>query len=110
MVFLHGTASVVNTGGNVAGDPLFVDADGPDADPTTTADNDYRLGAGSPCVDAGDNGALPADVLDLDGDGNALEPVPLDLGGNPRRVDDPAVADTGAGVAPLVDMGALERQ
>ncbi len=71
---------------------------------------DYRLGPGSPCVDAGDDSALALDVLDIDADGDVDEPVPLDLLLQPRRIDDPAVVDTGAGSAPLTDMGALERQ
>ncbi|MCX5690606.1 MAG: hypothetical protein NTV94_12640, partial [Planctomycetota bacterium] len=32
-----------------------------------------------------------------------------DLVGEPRRQDDPAVADTGVGTAPVVDRGAFER-
>lgn len=51
--------------------------------------------AGSPCIDAGDSGAL-ATGLDLD------------VIGAPRRVDDAATADTGVGPAPVVDMGAFE--
>jgi hypothetical protein len=43
-----------------------------------------RLSAGSPCVDAGSNAALPPDELDLDGDGDTSEPLPLDLDHNPR--------------------------
>lgn len=39
--------------GNIGVDPLFVDPDGPDNDPDTYADNDYRLAPGSPCIDAG---------------------------------------------------------
>jgi len=50
---------------------------------------------GSPCIDAGNNEAVPADTE-------------YDLGGNPRFTDDPATADTGAGTAPIVDMGAYE--
>ncbi len=33
--------------------PAFVDADGPDDDPATWADNDYHLAAGSACIDMG---------------------------------------------------------
>ncbi len=40
--------------GNLASGPVFVDADGPDGDPATWLDNDYRLAAGSPGIDAGD--------------------------------------------------------
>lgn len=41
--------------GNITDDPQFVDPDGPDDDPSTYEDNDYRLVAGSPCIDAGIN-------------------------------------------------------
>jgi parallel beta-helix repeat protein/predicted outer membrane repeat protein len=54
--------------GNIDADPLFADPDGPDGDPATWEDNDYRLTAGSPCIDAGDPEFVPADgELDLDG-------------------------------------------
>jgi len=69
-----------------------------------------RLGPGSPCIDAADNLVVPADVLDLDDDEDVLEPLPLDLDGNTRFSDDPAVPDTGVGRPPIVDMGAYERQ
>ncbi len=41
--------------GNIAEDPRFLDPDGPDDDPETYEDNDYRLLPDSPCVDAGFN-------------------------------------------------------
>jgi len=73
-------------GGNIALDPQFVDPDGPDNNPDTYADNDYRLLAGSPCIDRGKNEDWMADALDLDG--------------NPRIL---------AGISSLtVDMGAYE--
>lgn len=56
---------------------------------------DLHLAAGSPCIDAADNLAVPADVL-------------LDLDGQPRFVDDPGTSDTGNGTAPIADMGAYE--
>jgi hypothetical protein len=71
---------------------------------------DYRLGAGSPCIDAADNEAVPADEFDLDEDGDTEEPLPFDLDGNPRFVDDPTTPDTGNGDPPIVDMGAYEFQ
>ena len=84
---------------NTALDPLFVDA----------GSGDLHLSSGSPCVDSGRFQALPADEDDLDGDGNVLEKVPLDLDGAPRRQDDPGTPDTGPGSPPHVDMGAYER-
>jgi len=93
---------------NIAVDPGFVDADGPDNDPATFADNDYRLAAGSPCIDAGLTNAVPADEADIDDDGDVTERLPIDLDGNPRFADDLATADTGCGVPAIVDMGAYE--
>ena len=66
-------------------DPAF--ADGPGAN--------YRVAAGSPCIDAGNNAAIPAGVV-------------TDLDGLARFVDDPSTPDTGLGTAPLIDMGAFE--
>jgi hypothetical protein len=72
--------------GNISGDPYFVD---PGA-------GDFGLNAGSMCIDAGDSDALDAMIV-------------LDVAGNPRRVDDPASLDTGAGTPPI-DIGAREFQ
>ncbi|MCK4340696.1 MAG: right-handed parallel beta-helix repeat-containing protein [Phycisphaerae bacterium] len=87
--------------GNIGVDPLFFDPDGPDNDPDTWADNDYRLAFASPCIDAGDTTALQNDLNDLY----------VDLGGLGRRLDDRCTPDTGipAGLVPVtVDMGAYE--
>jgi hypothetical protein len=46
------------TGGglaNISEDPRFADPDGPDDDPDTDLDNDFRLSVNSPCVDVGMN-------------------------------------------------------
>ncbi len=97
--------------GNIDGDPLFRDASGAD-NTIGTEDDDLRVGSGSPCIDAADNTAVPSDAVDLDGDGNAAERTPLDLGGNPRFNDDPETADTGVADPPdylqIADMGAYE--
>ena len=37
------------------------------------------------------------------------EALPFGLGGRARFLDDPHVPDTGAGIAPIVDMGAHEK-
>jgi hypothetical protein len=68
--------------GNIDADPLFVDADGAD-DVSGTEDDDLHLSLGSPCIDAGDNSAIPQSVI-------------TDLDGNPRIVNE------------IVDMGAYE--
>jgi predicted outer membrane repeat protein len=80
--------------GNLSADPLL-DARGVPA-------------LASPAVDAGNNSLLPLDVTDLDGDGIANEPVPLDLLGQRRRVEVPSAPNSGVGNSPLVDMGACE--
>ena len=69
--------------GNIDAEPLFVDAQ-----------SNLCLQSGSPCVDAGDNGVsgLPA----------------TDLARRPRLVDNPDRPDTGSGMPPIVDMGAIE--
>jgi len=80
--------------GNIDTDPLFSDADGPD-NVAGTEDDNLRLLPGSPCIDAGDNYAVP-------------EGITKDLDGNLRFFDDPNTADTGNGIPPIVDMGAYE--
>lgn len=70
-----------NAGTNLDVDPMFVD----------DAAGDFRLTAGSPAIDAGDDFLLP---LASTGDGN----------GQRRRVDDPNTPGTGA----VVDIGAYE--
>ncbi|MHC4676184.1 MAG: LamG-like jellyroll fold domain-containing protein [Planctomycetota bacterium] len=95
--------------GNIGTDPCFVDTDGPD-DTAGTQDDNLRLSAGSGCIDAGDNSAVPADTADLDGDGDTSEPTPNDLDGSPRFINDVDVTNTGNGIGPIVDMGAYEAQ
>jgi hypothetical protein len=89
--------------GNLNADPLFVDANGAD-NVTGTADDDLRLGAGSPALDVGNPASLPADTLDLDGDADTAEPLPVDLDGDARVQD-----GDGTGGA-IVDMGAYESE
>ena len=96
-------------GGNIAADPLFVDADGAD-NTYGTLDDNTRLQSGSQCVDAGNNTLVPTDSADLDKDRNTTEPVPYDLDCNQRFVDVIEIPDTGVGPAPIVDMGAYEVQ
>jgi hypothetical protein len=85
--------------GNQQGDPLFVATPdpGPDGRYGTSDDvlGDLRLAAGSPCIDAGDNGALRAGTS-------------VDRAGHARFRDDPRVLDRGIPAAPVVDQGAYE--
>jgi hypothetical protein len=69
--------------GNINGNPNFAFGD------------DYHLMSGSPCIDAGDNSAVPGGTI-------------TDLDGSERFYDDPDTPDTGNGTAPIVDMGAYE--
>ncbi len=91
---VQGWTGALGGTGNIGGDPLFVDADGPD-DIVGTADDDLHLMPGSPGVGAGDNAAVPPDAADLDGDGDTTEPVPLDLDNQPRIFGSPPVVDMG---------------
>ncbi|MEX0726234.1 MAG: right-handed parallel beta-helix repeat-containing protein, partial [Planctomycetaceae bacterium] len=43
----------------------------------------HALVVGSPAINAGNNANLPADTLDLDGDGNVVEALPVDQRGVP---------------------------
>ncbi len=81
--------------GNIDADPRFIDDRGADLVPFS-GDEDLRLSLGSPCVDAGSNGVVPMGFV-------------TDLAGGPRFVDDPGTPDTGEGMAPVVDIGAYER-
>ena len=67
------------------------------ADPLLGGTAEYHIQSGSPCIDAGDNTAVPQGIA-------------TDLDGNPRLVDDPDTEDTGAGNCPFADMGAYEYQ
>ena len=76
--------------GNINAAPLFV-APGGRSIEGEWMDGDYHLQAASPCIDAGNDVNVPADVADLDGDGDVAEPLPVDLDGTTRiqgsRVD-----------------------
>ncbi len=83
---------------NIYLDPIFTDP----------GNDDFTVMGDSPCIDAGNNDALPADFGDLDDDGDTAEEIPFDIVGNARRFDDPETADGGYGVAPIVDIGIYE--
>jgi len=73
---------------NIGDDPMFVDADGPD-NVVGTEDDNLRLMEGSPCIDNGNNAAIPVEV-------------DTDLDGHPRIIDGDC-DDNG-----IVDMGTYE--
>ncbi|MFW5653271.1 MAG: choice-of-anchor Q domain-containing protein, partial [Planctomycetota bacterium] len=77
-------------------DPLFVDKNGPDGI-LGTIDDDYRLQAGSPAIDAGSNDLWLEDLL-------------VDFDGSDRFVDDPNTPDTGVGTGGIIDIGPFEFQ
>ncbi len=82
--------------GVISADPRFIDPLGLDGI-AGTDDDDLRLSAGSPCIDAGDYDAY------LTTDGGYT-----DLDGKDRIFDDTNVVDTGVGVVTYLDMGAYE--
>jgi hypothetical protein len=92
------TSLGIDGGGNIDADPRFVSApNAGDGDWATLGDNDYgdlRLQAGSPALNAGSNAALPADMHDVDGDGDTTELLPIDFAGAARIQD--AIVDMGA--------------
>ena len=63
-------------GNNINDDPLFFDP----------VNANYRLAAGSPCIEDGNNADVPCDEFDIDGDGEDCDSIPpqdtpdLDLG------------------------------
>jgi hypothetical protein len=97
---------------NIDSDPNFVRDPNDGGDGWGTGGNDdfgdLHFLPGSPCIDASDNTAVPADTADLDGDGNTTEPTPWDFDGHKRFIDDPCTDDSGNGTAPFADMGADE--
>jgi predicted outer membrane repeat protein len=83
-ILLENGGTISSYVNNLNADPLFV-----------VAGYNFRLLGGSPCVDAGENGQVPAALT-------------TDLDGQARKIDDPLTADTGSGSAPIVDMGGYE--
>lgn len=68
-----------------------------DSDPLLAVDG--NLLPGSPCIDAGANAAVPQiDPADLDGDGNFMEPTPIDFKNRNRIVNN--TVDIGAHEVP----------
>ncbi len=90
---IEGWTGTFGGSGNNGTNPMFVDVDGDD-DILGTLDDNTRLAAGSPAIDSGDN--------------QWHQCIGVDLDNNARFEDDAATADTGAGVAPIIDRGAYE--
>ena len=111
-----GAAQIANSGGivmvtysdvqggypgdhNIDMDPLFVDAPG----------GDFRLLHNSQLIDQGSNNVLPADVSDIDRDGDTDELIPFDMGMNLRNADCPWIPPVSdAQDRPLADIGPYE--
>jgi len=74
-----------------------------------SGDEDLRLSPDSPYIDAGDNDLVPADVLDVDINGNVVEPHPWDIYNHPRirdgDGDDQVIVDIGAFEYPAGRLG-----
>ena len=85
---IQGWTGALGGTGNIADNPLFRDADGPD-NVLGTSDDDLRLMQGSPCIDRGDNAAISVEIN-------------TDLDHRPRIIDGDC-DDT-----EIVDMGAYE--
>jgi parallel beta-helix repeat protein len=106
--------------GNIDAIPGFADPDGLD-NILGTLDDDLRLMAGSPCIDAGDNAALPASVAtDLDGrqriiDGNNDDIPTVDMGAYECEAEvvelplEEQIEDVISDVEDLVSQGALNK-
>ncbi|HRX84001.1 MAG TPA: right-handed parallel beta-helix repeat-containing protein, partial [Phycisphaerae bacterium] len=84
--------------------PGFLVGRGPDGAYGTDDDN-FRLAAGAPCIDAGNSD------FDLDPQTGGFQSLPTtDFDGAARFVDDPATPDTGMGERARVDLGPFEYQ
>jgi predicted outer membrane repeat protein len=75
-----------------------------DARPQFRGYDNLRLKSGSPALDAGENKYLPADRLDIDGDGDTSERLPVDREKTPRVSDNDGDSQTDG----TVDLGAYE--
>jgi hypothetical protein len=106
-----GIPDQTGTNGNISADPMF---DSP-------ADGDYHLQAGSPCIDAGFNGAPFLPTIDFDGNpriiaGHPNGPAVVDIGAfefNPANAvvspptitcPEPMTVECGLGVVPMVQV------
>ena len=93
--------------GNNGFDPVLAFIPGQDG-MIGTRDDNLRILAGSSAIDAGANSLIPLDGGDVNNNGITNEDHPIDLDGNPRRLNDIATVDTGEGFSPITDIGAYE--
>jgi len=112
---IQGWTGILGGIGNIGSDPNFVRNPDHGGDGWGIGANDdfgdLRLSPASPCIDAGDNTAVPPDTADLDDDGDTIEIIPYDFRGLSRLLDVPLTVDTGnpgESGPPIVDMGAHE--
>ncbi len=81
--FSNGTS--VENSTNFIGNPRF----------STLFENDYHLRLRSPCIDAGVNSYVDANMM-------------YDIEGHDRKIDDPIARDRGTSESPIVDIGPYE--
>lgn len=96
-IFSGSGGSTFSTYGNI--DDGWVGATNINANPQfgSPSSGNYGLEATSPCLDAGENAAVPPDVADLDWDNDISESTPKDLNNKSRTF-----------LGSPVDMGAIE--
>ncbi|MCB9326710.1 MAG: PKD domain-containing protein [Lewinellaceae bacterium] len=68
-----GSGITLGSNGNISGNPMFV-----------SPGLDYHLQDNSPAVNAGNSAWLPADILDVNNNGNFGETLPVDIDNQPR--------------------------
>ena len=79
-------AGTFDAGHNLVRNPQFESDVDPDTAPSLNGDLRV-LTNGAPGLDGADMGYLPPDRFDLDNDGNTREPIPVDIAGTNRLVD-----------------------
>ncbi|MDX9911872.1 MAG: hypothetical protein RBS39_08580 [Phycisphaerales bacterium] len=87
--------------GNMGSAPMFVGVAGPDGI-LGTIDDDPQLSVNSPAVEAASLASLPADLADVDRDGDTSERLPLDASRRTR------IRDANLDRFAVLDMGGLE--
>ena len=90
------TTNFKTIGDLIDSDPGFVSPEGPDGDPLTWQDNDYRLASGSEAIDNGSTLVFVSNQR-------------ISLSG-PRILDDAGMPNRGFGINRVIDLGAYEFQ